>query len=106
MTLALTGSQFSPDAIGTLVISKDGDHGTLVVDGLPVLDGEHQYQVWLIRDGSRASGGVFSVDKFGYGALWISSPEPLKNYQAFGVTIEPTGGSPGPTGNKVLGGQF
>lgn len=102
-TIALVGTEVAPDAVGTLVVSADGDHGTLVVDGLPVLDESQQYQLWLIRDGQRTSGGVFSVSEEGYGALWVSSPEPLSSYGAFGVTAEPAGGSPGPTGDKVLG---
>jgi hypothetical protein len=59
----------------------------------------------LNSDGLRTSGGVFAVNPEGYGALWISSPEPLSSYPAFGITIEPVGGSPGPTGEKVLGGN-
>lgn len=104
--VAMAGSDVAPDATATLVISEDGEHGTLVVDGLSPLDVDHQYQLWLIRDGLRTSGGVFSVDAEGYGALWISSPEPLSSYPAFGVTIEPAGGSPGPTGDRVLGGSL
>ena len=102
-TIALAGTQAAPQATGLLVVSVDGEHGTLVVDGLPYLDPERQYQLWLIRDGQRTSGGVFSVDPEGYGSLWISSPQPLSSYSAFGITIEPAGGSPGPTGTKVLG---
>jgi anti-sigma-K factor RskA len=30
----------------------------------------------------------------------------LDAYTDFGVTVEPAGGSPGPTGDKVLGGSF
>ena len=101
--VAMAGTDAAPAAVGTLVISEDGEYGTLVVDGLPALDPDHQYQLWLIRDGQRTSGGVFSVNAEGYGALWISSPEPLSSYPAFGITIEPEGGSPGPTGDKVLG---
>jgi anti-sigma-K factor RskA len=101
--IAMVGTEEAPDATGTLVISDDGEYGTLVVDGLPQLDQEYQYQLWLIRDGQRTSGGVFSVNLEGYGALWISSPEPLSSYPAFGITVEPAGGSPGPTGDKVLG---
>lgn len=104
MTVALQGTQFSPNATGMLVISRDGEHGTLIVDGLPPLDQNRQYQLWLIRNGERVSGGVFSVDSQGYGSLWVSSGEPLIHYSSFGVTIEPAGGSPGPTGEKVLGG--
>jgi anti-sigma-K factor RskA len=89
-----------------LVVSQDGEHGTLVVDGLPALDEMSQYQLWLIRDEQRTNGGIFSVDEEGYGNLWVSSPEPLLSYSAFGITVEPAGGSPGPTGVKVLGGEL
>jgi anti-sigma-K factor RskA len=102
-TIALTGTQAAPQATGLLVVSADGEHGTLVVDGLAPLSEQQQYQLWLIQDGQRTSGGVFSVSDEGYGSLWISSPEPLATYSAFGITIEPAGGSPGPTGDKVLG---
>jgi anti-sigma-K factor RskA len=104
--VAMVGTDAAPAAVGTLVISGNGEYGTLAVDGLAALDPDHQYQLWLIRDGQRTSGGVFSVNPEGYGALWISSPEPLSSYPAFGITIEPEGGSPGPTGDKVLGGSL
>lgn len=104
--IAMVGTDAAPAAVGTLVISGDGEYGTLVVDGLPALDPDHQYQLWLIRDGQRTSGGVFSVNPEGYGALWISSPESLSSYPTFGVTIEPDGGSSSPTGDKVLRGSL
>jgi anti-sigma-K factor RskA len=91
-------------ASGLLVISADGTYGTLVVDGLPMLTKSQQYQIWLIKDGARTSGGVFSVENSGYGMVEIEAPLPLNKYQSFGITIEPFGGSPGPTGAKVLGG--
>ena len=91
---------------GVLVINQGGTLGTLVVDGLTRLDETQQYQLWLIKDGVRTSGGVFSVFGSGYGYLYIRSPEPLGSYTSFGVTIEPKGGSPGPTGEKVLGGSL
>jgi anti-sigma-K factor RskA len=102
----LAGTEFAPDASGIIVISQDGEHGTLVVDDLPDLGPEQQYQLWLIQDGERTSGGVFSVKQGGYAAKVIYAPHPLVDYGSFGVTIEPTGGSPGPTGEKVLGGNL
>jgi anti-sigma-K factor RskA len=105
-TVALVGTDFTSGATGNLVISRDGEYGVLVVDGLPSLDENQQYQLWLIQDGQRTSGGVFSVNDEGYGVLYITSPNPLASYQAVGVTIEPAGGSPGPTGDKVLGGNL
>lgn len=105
-TLSLKGTDFTPEGRGLLVISRDGESGVLVVDDLPVLDKTQQYQLWLMFNGQRSSGGVFSVTERGYGWLWIRTPLPLIQYRSFGVTIEPAGGSQGPTGEKVLGGEF
>lgn len=101
-TIALVPTDAAPDATGLLVVSADGEYGSLVVDGLPDLDEEHQYQLWLIRDEDRSNGGIFSVHE-GYAAMQIESAELLSSYDAFGITIEPVGGSAGPTGDKVLG---
>jgi len=104
--VAMIATDAAPKATGKLLISMDGEYGTLVVDGLPPLDAGHQYQVWLIRDGQRTSGGLLTVNAHGYGVLEISAPEPLARYPSLGVTIEPMGGSSGPTGEKVLGGDL
>jgi anti-sigma-K factor RskA len=105
-TVRMNGTDFSPEATGMIVMSLDGEYGTLVVDHLPPLEAERQYQLWLVRDGMRTSGGIFSVSQEGYASLIVSSPDPLDSYQAFGITIEPYGGSPGPTGERVLAGQL
>lgn len=101
----LSGTEQFPDAKGILIISEEGSEGTLVVEHLPELDESQQYQLWLIENGKRTSGGVFSPRESGYGRLWVASPGSLLVYDSFGVTIEPAGGSPGPTGDKVLGGD-
>ncbi len=103
---ALRGSDYAPGAVGTIVVSRDGEHGALVVDGLGTLNPGQQYQLWLIRKGVRTSGGVFSVDIHGYATLYVESPQPLASYDSLGITIEPAGGSPGPTGPKVMGGEL
>lgn len=102
----LAGTDESPVASGVIVISQDGRHGTLVVDHLAALSEEQQYQLWLIRDGERISGAVFSVGQDGYASTYIKAPRPLIEFDGFGVTIEPAGGSPAPTGRKVLGGDL
>ncbi len=104
--VALAGTKDSTQAIGTLVMNPTGEYGSLVVDHLAALDAGHQYQVWLIKDGKRASGGVFSVNQDGYASLELDAPLRLIEYQSIGITIEPAGGSPGPTGVKVLGGDI
>jgi anti-sigma-K factor RskA len=104
--VAMVGTDYTPESSGMLVISPDGLEGTLIVENLPALEPETQYQLWLIREGERDSGGVFSVSKSGYGHLRIMAPASLLSFDAFGITIEPEGGSPGPTGEKVLGGDL
>lgn len=104
----MESTEHAPGASGVLVISNSGEDGTLVVDHLPDLGETQQYQLWLIRDGQRTSGGVFSIRDVedGYGYLLVKAPDSLLSYDSFGVTIEPHGGSPGPTGNKVMGGDL
>jgi anti-sigma-K factor RskA len=105
-SLALAGTASAPEASGMVIISTDGEYGTLVVDNLPTLGKTQQYQLWLMQDGTRTSGAVFSVGQDGYGSVPILAPEPLTQYSSFGITVEPSGGSPHPTGAKVLGGTF
>jgi anti-sigma-K factor RskA len=93
-------------ATGFVLISADGDDGALVVDGLPPLGESQQYQLWLIRDGQRTSGAVFSTDEKNYGGTRIRAPRPLTDYSAVGITIEPAGGSEQPTGTQVLAGSL
>jgi anti-sigma-K factor RskA len=93
-------------ATGFVLISADGEDGALVVDGLPLLDESQQYQLWLIRDGQRTSGAVFSTDEKQYGGTRIRAPRPLTDYSAVGITIEPAGGSEQPTGAQVLAGSL
>jgi anti-sigma-K factor RskA len=104
--IALTNTQDAPNAVGTLIMNQPGDYGTLVVDKLAVLDSSQEYQIWLIKNGQRVSGGLFSVNPDGYASLEIQAAKPLSQYDSVGVTIEPFGGSPGPTGSKVLGGAI
>jgi len=99
----LTGSELAPEAGGIIYISEDGRNGTLIVDQLPQLRSGQQYQLWMIQNGQRSSGGVFSVDSDGYRGIQIQSTDPLQNFAAFGITAEPAGGSPGPTGDPILG---
>ncbi|MGZ9221828.1 MAG: anti-sigma factor [Anaerolineales bacterium] len=104
--IPLSAVNAASDATGFIIVSGDGGNGALVVDGLPPLDADRQYQLWLIRDGERTSGAVFSTDEESYGGTRISVAGSLLEYSAVGITIEPAGGSPQPTGLKVLGGPL
>jgi anti-sigma-K factor RskA len=105
-SVGLSGTKVSPDATGMVVYTQNGLSGFLVVNNLSPLPDNQQYQLWLIKGTNRVNGGIFSVSPDGYHVMEIESPELLTNYDGFGITIEPSGGSPGPTGSKVLGGSF
>ncbi len=93
-------------ATGFVLISADGENGALVVDGLPPLGEDQEYQLWLIKNGERTSGAVFSTDENNYGGTRIRAPLSLLEYSAVGITVEPVGGSLHPTGPQVLAGPL
>lgn len=101
--IPLTATGKVPGATGFVLVGADGRDGAIVVDGLPPLEEGQQYQVWLVRDGERTSGALFSTDEESYGGMRIRVAGSLLEYSAVDVTIEPAGGSPQPTGALVLG---
>jgi anti-sigma-K factor RskA len=105
-SVELSGTTFAPGAGGIFVISSDGSFGTLITDGMPPLKEDQAYQLWLVRDGKRTNGGVFTVKPNGYGTLVVRTSRSLLDFTSLGITIEPASGSPAPTGEKVLGGNL
>lgn len=104
--VALVAAGAAPDATGFVLVGVDGRNGAMVVDRLPPLDADHEYQAWLLRDGERTSAAVFGTDEEGYRGLRLEAPRSLLDYSALEVTIEPAGGSPQPTGAIVLSGTL
>ncbi len=78
----------------------------LSVENLPLLPPGRSYQLWLLVDGGRDSGGLFEVDESGRGYLVIRAPRPLSQYDQVGITEEPEGGSLTPSGERLLGGSL
>ena len=89
---------------GSMLVDKDKNTAVLVLWDLPQLEEEKTYQVWLIdAKGNRTSGGLFTPsDQQGYTTTTVISPVPIGQFKGLGVTIEPSGGSAGPTGPRVL----
>jgi anti-sigma-K factor RskA len=90
---------------GSMLVDKDKRVAVLVLWNLPQVEAGQTYQVWLIdSEGGRTSGGLFRpLEDRGYTTATIWSPQPLEQYVGVGVTVEPEGGSEGPTGSRVLG---
>lgn len=100
LPLAATGRV--PAASGFLLISADGLSGAVVVDELPMLEPEQEYQLWLLGADHPAAAALFSVDELGYGGSRVQAPRPIFDYSSAEITIEPAGGSDYPTGEAVL----
>jgi anti-sigma-K factor RskA len=96
------------EAYGTVVYDPDRSVAAMYAWGLPPLPAGKTYQVWLRGAGDeRVSGGVFgSIGAKAFTLTVVRAPDPLQNYSGVGVTIEPDGGSPAPTGPNVLKGDF
>jgi anti-sigma-K factor RskA len=100
--IALHNTGLVPGAGGFVLISADGQNGTIVVDQLAQLNGEQAYQLWLMRAGQSTSGALFTVDETGYRGARIVVPDSLLTYTSVQITVEPAAGSPAPTGKPVL----
>lgn len=102
-------AQISGDAIGGTFVYDPGVRiAVAYIWGLDQLESGQTYQAWLISpDGSRTSGGLIQPeDGSDFTVLVIDSPVPLSEFIGFGMTIEPEGGSDGPTGPRVLGAEL
>jgi anti-sigma-K factor RskA len=103
-SITLHPSGIAPEATGELRFESGA--ATLEVKGMPLLTAEQQYQLWLVRDGDRDSGAVFSVNDNGWAEVPVeaarSPGDPSSDYTDLWISIEPAGGSPDPTGEWVL----
>jgi anti-sigma-K factor RskA len=93
-------------ARGMIFMSNDGRIGLLAVLDLPPLPDDQVYQIWLIKGGSRISGGTFTVDSSGYGQTILQLVAPVGEFDAIAITVEPAGGSNDPTTDQVLVGDL
>jgi hypothetical protein len=99
--IALEGTEDAPEARGTFYT---GDATSLLVlQGLPPLPQRQTYELWLIpRDGEPIPAGLIHVEERGATTVNIDMAGKSQEFAAVGVSIEPAGGRPQPTGPIVL----
>lgn len=95
----LSGTEAAPEASGSLVHRPKGEKAFLLLYSLPSLDPDRKYQVWRIVGEAPSSAGTFSPA--GMDRLVVLFGD-FSGADAIGVSIEPKGGSPLPTGAIVL----
>jgi anti-sigma-K factor RskA len=99
--VSLKGTQNAPTASMMIAFSPEKEEVMIDMAALkmPANDSEHQYQLWAMVDGKPIDLGVFDVKSDTTGMIKMKS---LKNVQAFGVTLEPKGGSINPTMDQMM----
>lgn len=83
------------EGTATLVVSRSRNQAVLLASGLPDLDAAHVYQVWLIGPGGARSAGLMQQESPGRMRPMPADLPP--GVDRIGITVEPAGGSPGPT---------
>jgi len=102
--VSLRGTESAPAATGRFVMAREGNMTRIAMEaeGLPPLQSGEAYQLWLIKDGQRRSGGVFVVDAIGCGGVAIWLPDAVE-FDALGITREPDPLGLQPRGPKMMG---
>lgn len=100
-TVSLDGSD---GEAGTLrvVYSRDADAAVVVGSDLPDPGDGRTYQLWSIRGEDVTSAGVFTPGESGSIDQSVALPD--RPVEVWGVTNEPSGGSPAPTTDIVFKG--
>jgi anti-sigma-K factor RskA len=83
----------------TLVVSRSRNQAVLLASGLPALDSGHAYQVWLIGTGGARSAGLMQPESPDRMRPMLAELAP--GIDRIGITVEPAGGSGGPTNPAV-----
>jgi anti-sigma-K factor RskA len=102
VTISLRGTSARPQAQGELIANPNSQSAVLVVNGLADLEQGKTYQVWLIDSSGPVSVGLLAVDANGQGFLIITSETAIGSFNSLGISVEPEGGSPQPSGDIVV----
>ena len=89
--------------IGEMVASPDGSQAVLRMTRVPALQSDRTFQLWLIDDSGAHSGGLIPFlqpDSTYY--VVVPLAKNVLDYKAFGVSVEPSGGSPAPSTTPIV----
>lgn len=91
-------------AIGAAMWSAQDQRGLIVLENLPALPPNQNYQLWLIdpKLAIPVSGGVLPANASGSVRLAIATQFRVEAVDRFALTIEPLGGVPTPTLNRMV----
>lgn len=105
VAVSLAATRSAPAARGQLVYEPGSSEAVLTVTGLPspatIVSGGAVYEVWLVRpDGAAVAAAYLSQEPDGSWSAVVHGA--MATYSMVAATVEPSGGSPTPTGAKVI----
>jgi anti-sigma-K factor RskA len=104
LTVDLKGQSTMPDAAGRAFWSRTAGL-MFTADRLPALPAGKVYELWTITGTAATGAGTFTPDGQGGASVSAVVAAGAQKPDAFGVTIEPTGGSATPTMPIVMVGK-
>jgi hypothetical protein len=98
----LAGQTVAPASSARAFVSRQSGMA-FTASQLPALSPDKAYQLWVIPQGSApVSAGLLKPDATGHATLFYPVPPDMPPPAVIAVTVEPAGGVPAPTGDKVL----
>lgn len=98
-TVALAGTPAHPQAHARVLFNRINHRVYLDVQELPPLPAGKQYQLWALDKGKPIDAGVLAANTASGDDL--QQMKDIASAQTFAMTVEPTGGSVGPTLNTM-----
>jgi anti-sigma-K factor RskA len=103
-TTVLVAQGAGGSAHGRVVWNPGTREAVLVASGLNPAPPGKTYEMWVIADETPVPAGLFQVEPDGRAAFRLPALEQTTRVKTFLVTVEPTSGSPVPTGPPILSG--
>jgi len=104
MTKAITGTTPNVATRGELLRLASDQAAVLTISGLPSLANGNVYEVWFVAGAAPIGAGLFSPNPDGSWSGLVHGD--VTNAQAIAISVEPSGGSPAPTGAIVAKGTL
>lgn len=100
----MSGLKVNPVGYGKIIWDAQKGAAILHVSNLPAVPSNKDYQLWVIKNKTPLSAGVFAVKDtlsnfFKIENLAVTNPREIA---AFAITLEPKGGVPQPTGAMYM----
>jgi anti-sigma-K factor RskA len=100
--IAMVGDE-TPQANAKVVWDMNARQWAIYIFDLPTPPSDKDYQLWYVTKNAKISAAVFRTDEQGRTVLKLTlPPDALAGLAATAVTLEPSGGSPQPTGKFYL----